>query len=247
MTVPSGYTGLAAGSRRAVVRDDLVSTLGPWLLGAPLAPPPTATPLPGGRGGTWRLVLDGGAAVIRFGRRGGVLGHVVHSWYVSLWPRPWRELRVSVLARDRGAPIPEVLAVCVHGWGAYRSAIVTDEVPRVTTAIAALRGAAAGAPRLAIGRAAGIAVARLHAAGVVHADLNLTNLLVGDAGVVIVDLDRARLCSRALGRRARARSLRRLARSARKLDPGAELIDPLLCRTFHQAYAGRGPENPCEH
>lgn len=246
MTVPAGYTGLARGARRALIRNDLVAALGPWLLRTPLGPPPNATSLAGGRGATYRVTLERGGAIVRFGRRGGIIGRVLRSWYAGLHPRPWRELRVSLAARERGAPVPEVLAACVHGWGVYRSAVVTDEIPGVTTAIEALHAVAAGSPRLAIARAAGIAVARLHAAGVVHVDLNLTNVLVGGAGAFVVDLDRARVRVEALGRWERRRSLRRLARSARKLDPRCEVVDGTLCRTFEHAYAGRGVEGTCE-
>ncbi len=242
MTVPPGYTALAAGSRRALVRDDLVPALGRWLLRAPLAPPPGATALGEGRGGAFRFALgDGGTAVVRFGRRGGLVGRVVRTWYAGVRPRPWRELAVTLGARARGAPVADVLAACVHGWGCYRSAIVTAELSGVATAIAALRTATDGSGRQRVARAAGEAVARVHAAGVVHADLNLTNLVLGDDGGTVLDLDRARLAAGPLAPRARRRSLRRLARSARKLDPHGALVDAEVRRAFHDGYdrAGR--------
>jgi len=239
VTPPPGYTALAVGSRRAVVRNDLVPAFGPWLVGLSLEAPPRAVPLGGGRGGTFVLPIDDQArAVVRFGRRGGIVGRLVHARYLGLRPRPFRELRVSLAARARGAPIPEVLAVGVHGWVLYRSAVVTLEVPGAAPALAALGRATNGAERQAVGRVAGTAVARLHAAGVMHPDLNLSNILVDAGGATIVDLDRARLVQPAGGRLRRRWALRRLCRSARKLDPDARLVDDDVVRAFHAAYQG---------
>jgi 3-deoxy-D-manno-octulosonic acid kinase len=245
MIVPAGYTALATGTRRVLVRDDLVPTLGAWLLQAPLAPPAGGAPLDAGRGATFRFRLAGGGdAVVRFGRRGGLVGRVLRTWYAGLRPRPWRELAVTLAARRRGAPVPTVIAACVHGWGVYRSAVVTAEIPGVTTAIAALHGATGSAARQEIAHAAGAAVARLHAAGVAHADLNLTNVVVGGGAATVIDLDRARLAPGRLSARARRRSLRRLARSARKLDPGGTLVDTDVIRAFREGY-GDETGRPC--
>jgi 3-deoxy-D-manno-octulosonic acid kinase len=245
MTVPPGFTALAVGSRRALVRDDLVPTLGAWLLRSPLAPPAGGVPLDAGRGAAFRFPLaDGGAAVVRFGRRGGIVGRLVQTSYAGLRPRPWRELAVTLGARARGAPVPDVIAACVHGWGLYRSAVVTTELGGVATAIAALRAASGPAARQDIARAAGAAVARLHAAGVAHADLNLTNVVVGDGATTVLDLDRAWLARGALSALVRRRSLRRLARSARKLDPDGTVVDAAVVRAFRDGY-GSGNGRAC--
>ena len=95
---------------------------------------------------------------------------------------------------------------------------------------------------------AGAAVATLHAAGISHADLNLTNILVhpGPTGTAaaLVDFDRARLSTGPLGLAARRRNLRRLARSLAKLDPHGALAGPEDARAFRAAYGARGGE-PC--
>jgi 3-deoxy-D-manno-octulosonic acid kinase len=242
MTPPAGYTALGRGARRAVIRDDLVPVLGPWLLAAQFGPPPGATAIDGGRGAAFRVpVGDGQSGVVRFGRRGGFVARFVREAYAGLRPRPWRELSVTVAARGRGAPVPEVLAGCVHGWLVYRSAIVTVEVAEATTAMAALTASSDGPARCAVARRAGVAVARLHDAGVAHADLNLTNVLVSPQTCAIVDLDRARLAAGRLGRRARARSLRRLRRSARRLDPQGRVVGADVVRAFHEGYREGDP------
>jgi len=170
---------------------------------------------------------------------------VIREWYVGVRPRPWRELAVTLTARRRGAPVPEVVAACVHGWGAYRSAVVTVELPSVTPVLTALATAPAGEPRHAIARAASAAVARLHRAGVVHPDLHLGNIVIGRDGATIIDLDRARIRSGPLEREPRARSLRRLARSVRKLDPAGTTIDAATARAFHEAYRQAFAEAAC--
>jgi tRNA A-37 threonylcarbamoyl transferase component Bud32 len=246
VTVPPGYTALTTRSRRAVVRDDLVPVLGSWLLAAPLGPPADATPIDGGRGGAFRVRLrDDARAVMRFGRRGGAVARVVREWYVGLRPRPWRELAVTLTARARGAPVPEVVAACVHGWGAYRSAIVTIELPNVTPLLTALATAPAGEARHAIARAASAAVARLHHAGVVHPDLHLGNIVIGHDGAAILDLDRARIRGTPLMGKPRERSLRRLARSVRRLDPAGATIDAATARAFHDGYRQTLAEAAC--
>jgi len=69
----------------------------------------------------------------------------------------------------------------------------------------------------------------MHSKGLSHADLNLHNLLVTQAGesftVRILDLDKSRLYDSALSPAMRRANLRRLARSARKLDPAGKYLD----------------------
>ena len=246
--MPDAYTLERAGAVRAAIRRDLVPRIGPWLLAPTLELPPVAERLGSGRGGAWRVELPGGLrAVVRLYRRGGLVARVVRDTYVGPRPRPLHELVVTVEARRRGVPAPEVLGARVEGGLIYRGALVTAEMPHARTLFEALRDASDDAARGALAARAGRAVARLHDAGVYHADLNLTNLLVGPVAsddVVVVDFDRARVRQGPLGRRARRRNLARLARSLAKLDPGGALGGPALRRAFAAAY-GAGAEAPC--
>ena len=250
MTVrmPDAYTLERAGAVRAAIRRDLVPRIGPWLLAPALELPLVAERLGSGRGGAWRVELPGGLrVVVRFYRRGGLVARVVRDTYVGPRPRPLHELAVTVEARRRGVPAPEVLGARVEGGLVYRGALVTAEVPHARTLFAALREAAGDGARCALAARAGLAVARLHDAGVYHADLNLTNLLVGPApgdDIVVVDFDRARVREGPLGRRARRRNLARLGRSLAKLDPEGTLGGPALRRAFAAAY-GAGAEAAC--
>jgi 3-deoxy-D-manno-octulosonic acid kinase len=240
-TLPPGYTWLSGVAVRAAVRSDLAAVLGPWLLGSELTVPPDAEPIARGRGAAYRATLPGGVrAVVRPYRRGGLLGRIVRATYlgVGVQPRPLRELVVTAGARSRGVAAAEVLAARIEGRVVYRGTLVTAEIVGATPLIDALAGEAS-TRRAALGTAAGRAVARLHAAGVVHADLNLTNILVTgtvDAPTaMLVDFDRAQLANAPLGARARRRMLRRLARSARKLDAGGTLVGEAAV-AFRRAY-----------
>ena len=67
-------------------------------------------------------------------------------------------------------------------------------------------------------RAVGACVARLHGAGVDHADLNAHNILLDSQGVVsVIDFDRGRLRVRGAWS---SRNLRRLRRSLAKITRG---------------------------
>jgi 3-deoxy-D-manno-octulosonic acid kinase len=241
MRLPAGYTLLRRGAVRAAVRDDLVPALGAWLLAPRLEPPSDARPVAAGRGGAYRVALPGTpAAVVRPYRRGGVLARLVHATYVGPFPRPWRELAATVEARRRGVPAPEVLAARVDGTLVYGGTLVTAELAGAVTLFEALRHAPDDSARRALAARAGDAVALLHGAGVFHADLNLTNVVVhprpeGDA-VALLDFDRARVHAGPLGARARRRNLARLARSLAKLDPAGALGGDELRRAFCAAY-----------
>jgi 3-deoxy-D-manno-octulosonic acid kinase len=236
--LPASYAVVRAGRVRAAIRRDLVAELGPWLLAPRLALPADAEAVESGRGPVYRCELAGGTrVVVRIFRRGGLVARLVAETYVGFRPRPLRELAVTVEARRRGVPAPEVLAARVEGGLIYRGALVTVEVPSSATLVEALRRAPDAAERRRLAAATGRALAMLHGAGVFHADLNATNILVRDgADVVLLDFDRARLAPASLSAAARRRNLRRLARSLAKLDPRRELAGIEERRAFAAAY-----------
>src|SRR5262249_61610272 len=108
-----------------------------------------------------------------------------------------------------------------------------------------LRGKPAGEGREAVVTAVARAIARMHEAGIAHADLNLTNILVQAATnsptVLFIDFDRARVFPAALPLRQRERALRRLHRSLNKLDPGGLLSSPADLEVFCRAYRQHPP------
>ena len=168
---------------------------------------------------------DGGVALVRPYRHGGVLRRLTRDRFVSRPPRPFVELAVTAAARDRGVATVEVLAALV-AWGPgpwYRGWLVTRELEGARNLWDALQEGLSDQEKQSLLRGVGRSLRLMHRSGIEHGDLNLRNLLVRggapDPEVHVIDFDKARLFpDPAPAARAR-RNLRRLRRSARKLDP----------------------------
>jgi 3-deoxy-D-manno-octulosonic acid kinase len=165
---------------------------------------------------------EGGWAVVRRYRRGGMMRHVNRDRYF-LGHRPFEELRVTECARAAGVRVPEVIAAVELRRGVgYGGLLATRWVEGAVGIDRWLAGHEPG-ERLNALRRAGEQVGRMHAAGVAHPDLNLRNLLASSdvAGepplLHLIDFDRARVEPGPVPPARRTRDLRRLARSARKL------------------------------
>jgi 3-deoxy-D-manno-octulosonic acid kinase len=122
----------------------------------------------------------------------------------------WRLLRQLI---GRNLPVPTPVAARYQRRGlTYRCDLITQRIVDAEALSALL---ARGAIEDRVWREVGVAIARLHAAGADHADLNAHNILLGRAGVSIIDFDRGRL--RAPGAW-QAHNLARLRRSLVKLQ-----------------------------
>ena len=170
----------------------------------------------GGRGSAW-FISGSGRWVLRHFRRGGWIARLSRDRY--LWAG---EMRVRAFAEyrllaelGRGAlPVPRPVGARYRRVGPfYRCDLITQRIP----------GARPLSFVLSLGpldehtwREVGAAVARLHAAGADHPDLNAHNILVGDDGAVsVIDFDRGRL--RAPGEKAGAWAGKNLSRLHRSL------------------------------
>lgn len=173
-----------------------------------------------GRGSAWRLTVNGEPAVLRHYQRGGLMARMNRDrylWQGALQTRAYREFDLMLRLSDRGLPVPRPIAARASRHGlSYRAAILTRYVEH--------RGALSDLPHQAAWHAAGAAIARLHAAGVWHADLNVHNILIdADNRAWLIDFDRAQ---EGVSDRSRLQdNLSRLLRSVRKVCP--ELIEPL--------------------
>lgn len=161
--------------------------------------------------------------VLRHYRRGGLIGRINRARY--LWTglertRAFRELRLTAELHARSLPVPPPVAACVWRSGlSYQAALITQR----------LAGSRALAERLIdadpeLLERVGTTVARFHAAGLDHVDLNARNLLVdAEDRVWLIDLDRCRLRRPGAWQ---AANLDRLARSLAKFDapPGAMAV-----------------------
>ncbi|MGA2189264.1 MAG: 3-deoxy-D-manno-octulosonic acid kinase [Steroidobacteraceae bacterium] len=175
-----------------------------------------------GRGAAWFISSTARSWVLRHYRRGGFVARLITDRYV------WRgEARVRAFAEwrllgelaRRGLPVPKPVAARYQRLGlTYRCDLITERIAdaRPLSAVLSL------APLTEYTwREVGAAVARLHAAGADHADLNAHNILVSGGGAVsVIDFDRGRL--RVPGEWA-LKNLSRLHRSlvkvARRLPP----------------------------
>jgi 3-deoxy-D-manno-octulosonic acid kinase len=167
------------------------------------------------------VLPTGETAVVRGYRRGGVLRYLNRRVYFA-GNRAFDELRATEHAREGGVHVPRVVAAiespAVIG---YRALLVTLLIPGARDAADWL-GVAEGEARRAMLHETGDQLARMHAAGVSHPDVNLRNLLVTDGAggapvVHVLDFDRSRVVDGPLPAADRAAAIRRLRRSARKL------------------------------
>lgn len=174
----------------------------------------------GGRGSVTFVRSAGGEPwVLRHYRRGGAMARLSEDSYVwtgAARTRSFAEWRLLRQLRAWDLPVPRPIAARYVRRGLiYRADLITAELPTRRTLAAAL----ADAPLPpATWHAVGRCVARLHAHGVQHADLNAHNLLLDETGTVyVLDFDRGRIRARGAWER---RVLDRLQRSLRKVTAG---------------------------
>jgi 3-deoxy-D-manno-octulosonic acid kinase len=205
----------------------------------PVSAPATA----GGRGLLHYLPLpDGSRAVIRRYRRGGFVRHFIHEVYWDRPFRPLRELSCTAIAAQRSVPTVTVLAAGVKhlGFGLYRGVFISREAAGFSNLWEWLQTQPAGEDRTRTIAAVARTIARLHIAGIVHADLNLTNVLVHvaetTAEALVIDFDKGRVLPSAAPESVSRQVLRRFQRSLHKLDPQRRFTFAADEALFHHAY-----------
>jgi 3-deoxy-D-manno-octulosonic acid kinase len=199
-----------------------------------------------GRGSAWFVGSGERRWVLRHYRRGGFMARISEDgywWTGERRVRAFAEFRLLATLYERGVPVPRPVAARYRraGWR-YRCDLITRRVEDASPLSARLEEAPL---ERAAWLAIGAAVARMHAAGADHADLNAHNILVGAGGISIIDFDRGWL--REPGSWT-AKNLARLRRSLLKisaaLPPGrfspAEWNTLLEGYEFGGAPRGRG-------
>jgi len=158
--------------------------------------------------------------IVRHYRRGGRVAPVVGDRYLRTGvPRPIGELVASAEARRRGIATPAVVAGAVYAAGPfYRADLVTEAIQGARTLGALVfTGDHDIEALLMLG---GRLVGALEAAGVRHADLNASNIVMtlegGSPDAHVLDLDRCRILPP--GRRSDHAMRARLERSLRKYE-----------------------------
>lgn len=168
-----------------------------------------------GRGSVAFIRRAHGAWVLRHYRRGGLVGRCVEDTYVwsgAADTRSFREWRLLAQLRVWNLPVPAPVAARYERSGLlYRADLMTVAIPDTTSLAQQIRSARAAIPWHGVGAA----LARFHARGVQHADLNAHNVLIDVAGAVfLLDFDRGRIRPRGPWEE---RVLTRLRRSLEKV------------------------------
>ena len=174
-----------------------------------------------GRGSAWFIASGVRQWALRHYRRGGFIARLSRDLYV--WTgesrvRAFAEWRLLDLLTQCGLPVPKPVAARYRRSGLlYRCDLITQRIAGALPLSALLATGALPAQRW---HTVGAAVARLHRAGVDHADLNAHNILLDTKGVVsVIDFDRSRLRSQGAWA---ARNLERLKRSLAKIGHFSE-------------------------
>ncbi len=194
----------------------------------------------GGRGSVL-FIRDGERHwVLRHYRRGGLVGKALTDQY--LWAgaeatRCFREWRLLAHMHRLGLPVPIPVAARYKRSGLiYRADLLTVEIPNARTLAQRLEQ---GPLDDAVWQRIGVTLARFHAVGAHHADLNASNIVLGDNnGVYVLDFDRGRVrdvrssCVNAV--------LDRLLRSLNKLQVGSGLhFTPQDWQVLHKTHDQR--------
>src|SRR5580698_1301964 len=171
----------------------------------------------GGRGSAWFISSGEHHWVLRHFRRGGFIARLSRDWYVwtgEAQVRAFAEWRLLEAMTHWRLPVPRPIAAEYQRRALfYRCDLITERIAGAQPLSAVLM---LDALSEASWRAVGAAIARLHRAGVDHADLNAHNVLIdADGTVTVIDFDRGRL--RGQGTWA-ARNLQRLQHSLHKIS-----------------------------
>ena len=204
----------------------------------------------GGRGGVAFVETPAGACVLRHYRRGGLAARVStdkYLWTGARRTRPFREFRLLDHLAGSGLPVPAPVAARYVRHGMYYLGdLIVRRIPDVETLAERLDR---GALDTVVAGRVGKTIARFHAAGACHADLNAHNVLLDDRNFVsLIDFDRGRLRKPALAWQ--QANLVRLRRSFDKLgarkrieDFDARFWHPMLA-AYHAALADRPVATP---
>lgn len=183
-----------------------------------------------GRGNIYLFPLEEHQGIVREYRRGGLIGLILKKHYF-LDNRPIRELEVWCHAYEYDVPVPVPLGVMwqVH-WPFVSGTIATQYFPSKHLQEFLESKPQADKRKSALLKT-GKAIRKMHAAEIVHADLQVRNILVEPTGVVsLIDFDNSKIVY-GIRDRARHRNLLRLKRSFEKND-----LDPNDFNTICEGY-----------
>jgi len=190
-----------------------------------------------GRGATWFISTRVDEWALRHYRRGGLITPLMsldrYLWAGEAAVRSFAEWRLLAELHAQGLPVPRPIAArYVRAGVTYRCDLIMRRIREVAPLSTSLQAAPLPGE---VWRAIGATIARLHAAGVDHADLNAHNILLGvEPAVSIIDFDRCRI--RRPGGWQQS-NLRRLQRSLRKIS-AALPPQRISAQSWHELQGG---------
>lgn len=159
--------------------------------------------------------LTDGTGIVREFQRGGFIRHFLQKSYFND-NRPDRELRVWCHARDAKISVPEPLGVCWVKRGPFYSGSIATRFVDSVHLQSFLESKPEEAHSDLVLNQLGKNIREMHAANIIHADLQVRNLLVeANGGTQIIDFDNARIAT-PIRDSDRYRNLLRLKRSFEK-------------------------------
>jgi len=153
----------------------------------------------GGRGQAWFIEMPGLSAVYRKYMRGGLVAHVNQQTYLSLSlesTRSVKEWRLLQWMFEESLPVPRPIAASVCRWPFrfspfYRAQILLERIVNAQTLDQVLRQRPLEADEWHL---VGQCIRRFHNAGIFHADLNASNILLDtEQKVYLIDFDKGEI------------------------------------------------------
>lgn len=168
-----------------------------------------------GRNTAYFINHEGKDLVLRHYYRGGLIGRLNKDLFLRqplAQTRPMAEYALLAWMNARGLPVPRPVAARMSPIGpCYRADILTLTIPESRTLADHLRSADLNAD---LWRLVGNTIAQMHAAGVMHSDLNCRNILIDqNEKFWLIDFDK---CARRPAGKWSAGNLERLHRSFEK-------------------------------
>lgn len=217
------FVRMTSGRTTALVHPDYQDAVGPALLEGRGCEPTDLS----GRTAIMQFPYASGTGLIRSYRRGGFVRHFVSEGYL-LDNRPLRELQAHQHVYAEGLSVPLPLGVCWEKRGmVYRGKFASAKVEAIDL-LRFLKNPPANVDTALI--RCGVQIRKMHELGVLHADLQLKNILVSEDAAYLIDFDNARV-RKPLSKRDRDRNLLRLRRSIQKAGHTSEFFD-LICTGY---------------
>ncbi len=222
-TVPEGYRLLRRRSVYMAVREGYEDRLEQWLDAPEHLYNSAGAGGPAGRGAVPVIALDEDEKLlVRKYRRGGIMRYLLRDRYIGS-QRPFRELRITAAAAERGVPTATILAAVSMRATVffYRGYLLSRELGGCLDVPEYIRASWQGMTeheKEEVINDIADAVRLMHDRGIRHGDLNLKNILIDKTRrdrIFIIDWDKSVIKDR-LHAKERRSNIVRLCRSMKK-------------------------------